>query len=348
MGAGDLLRRLDSRVLPRLARALNRLAQAPLRARVLSVAALVSVTAVLITAVWAAGRQPTGDLTVGDVVRVGVTTGDSIPRYVSSSRAELAELLAAAPPGQAPADTYALVTFSAYLPPDRLAPILDGVWVSEVFGRVPLSDTQTEIVRIPALRIPADVIAGMARVAERKDREARDYQRRSAALPGAGDEDRQLRTVYDSGAQVAFAEATAYRTLCSCLYAAVVRATPAVLERVAGRPQVRAVDPAPEVRRLDRAVFLPPLPEQADVVRPPADGVVTATTAAPGSSTPPPAPSPMFATETPVSTAVPSDPGTDTPQPPPSAAPVTPADPPARRPVEPNRRTVTGDRPRPL
>ncbi|MEV4386571.1 hypothetical protein AB0J68_12800, partial [Micromonospora sp. NPDC049580] len=40
---------------------------------------------------------------------------------------------------------------------------------------------------------------------------------------------------------------------------------------VAARPDVRAVDPAPEVYRLDRTVFTPPLPEQRDVVRPPAD-----------------------------------------------------------------------------
>ncbi|MBM0239561.1 hypothetical protein JNW88_24810, partial [Micromonospora sp. ATA32] len=42
---------------------------------------------------------------------------------------------------------------------------------------------------------------------------------------------------------------------------------PAVLRRVAARAGVRAVDPAPEVRRLDRAVFTPPLPEQDDVAR---------------------------------------------------------------------------------
>jgi hypothetical protein len=31
------------------------------------------------------------------------------------------------------------------------------------------------------------------------------------------------------------------------------------------------VDPAPEIRRLDRTVFLPLLPEQATVVAPPPD-----------------------------------------------------------------------------
>ncbi|SDZ07929.1 hypothetical protein SAMN05444365_105214 [Micromonospora pattaloongensis] len=281
MRAGELLRRLDSRVLPPLARGMARLGQGQVRPRVLTVAATVSVTAVLMTAVWAADRGPVGDQTVGDVVRVGVVDGDSIPGYVRASRDKL-DALSAAPPS-APTETYALVTFAAYLAPGRLSPVLDGLAVSEVFSRVPLPHTQTQIVRIPAQRVPDDVTAGMAQVAQRKEIEARDYRERGAALTGDGDQERELRQLYDSGARVALAEATAYRSHCSCVYAAVVRATPALLRRVAERPEVRAVDPAPELRRLERAVFLPPLPEQQDVVRPPADGdLATAPTATPG------------------------------------------------------------------
>jgi hypothetical protein len=263
---GDLLRRLDSRLLPPMALAMSRLAQGRTRMRVLTAAALLSATAVLLTAVWAADRRPDGDPTVGEVVRVGVGEGQSIPGYVESSRAELAELVTASP-----AESYALVTLSAYLAPDRLTPILGGVSVSEVFGRVPLTDTQTQIVHIPAFRIPADVSAGMAIVADRKDAEASEYRELSGKLTGGSDQERSLRQVYDSGAEIAAAEATAYRSRCSCVYAAVIRATPVAMEQILDRPEVRAVDPAPEVRRLDRAVFLPPLPEQDDVVRPPTD-----------------------------------------------------------------------------
>jgi hypothetical protein len=88
--------------------------------------------------------------------------------------------------------------------------------------------------------------------------------------------------VYDGGARVAEAEAVAYRRRCSCVYAAIVRATPAALAELAGRPGVRAVDAAPEVRRLDRAVFLPPLPEQADVARSAADPSLPASGVATG------------------------------------------------------------------
>ncbi|MGN9907092.1 hypothetical protein ACTMTJ_05980 [Phytohabitans sp. LJ34] len=269
MRTGDLLRRLDSRLLPPLAKAMSRLAQGRLRMRVLTSAALLSSTAVLLTAVWAADRgAPGGDPTVGDVVRVGVGDGQSIPGYVASSRKELAQLVATPP---STGDTYALVTLTEYLAPDRLTPVLADASVAQVFGRVPLAQTQTQIVHIPAVRIPTDVVAGMAEIAERKETEAAEYRMLSSKLTGDGERERQLRQVYDSGAAVAIAEATAYRSKCSCVYAAVIRATPSALEQISTRSEVRAVDPAPEVRRLDRAVFLPPLPEQDDVVRPPAD-----------------------------------------------------------------------------
>jgi len=183
---------------------------------------VVAVAAVLLSAVLLSGQRPAGDPTVGDVVRVGVSQGQSIPAYLQDSRAELAALAASPTAGQA--ETYALVTLRAYLAPQRLAAVLAGVSVSHVYARVPLPRTQTEIVRIPAVQVPDDV------------------------------------------------QALAYRERCSCVYAGVVRATPAVLRDVAARPGVRVVDPAPEVRRVDRAVFLPPLPEQADTARPPPDG----------------------------------------------------------------------------
>ncbi|TYB91640.1 hypothetical protein FXF53_29720, partial [Micromonospora sp. WP24] len=152
----------------------------------------------------------------------------------------------------------------------------------------PLPGRQTEIVRIPAQRVPEDVIAAMAEVAARKDREAADYRARVAATTG----DAELRQLYASGAEVADAEAAAYRAGCACVYAAVVRAQPATLRAVASRRAVRAVDPAPEVHRLDRTVFTPPLPEQRDVVRPPADAALPEATPSPSASSPTASPSP--------------------------------------------------------
>ncbi|HET6213844.1 MAG TPA: hypothetical protein VFE14_13350 [Micromonosporaceae bacterium] len=269
-----LLRRLDQKVLPPLGRAMYRLGRGATRMRLLTVVAIIAVTGVLVAAVWGTQRRPTSDPTLGQTVQVGVVQGQSVPAYVQASRRELAALVAAPVAGPTPTETYALVTLTAYLAPDRLTPVLGGVTLAQVFARVPLPDTQTEIVRIPAFHVPGDIVSGMADVATRKAAEASEYQRLVGRLTGDGERERQLRAVYTSGAQVATAEATAYRERCSCVYAAVVRATPGGLQRIAARPEVRAVDPAPEVRRLDRAVFLPPLPEQTDVVRPPSDGAI--------------------------------------------------------------------------
>ncbi len=269
MRAGNLLRQLDQQLLPPLTRAVARLGDRSGRSGVLSWAAVLSAAAVLGTAVWAVDDAPVGDRTVGEVTRVGVVDGDSVPAYLRSAAADLAALPASAPATEG--GTYALVTLDAYLPPQRLATVLGDVGVSTVFGRVPLPGRQTEIVKIPALRVPDDVVAGMRQVATRKETEAADYRARAATVVGDGVGERELREQYASGAEVAAAEAAAYRTGCACVYAAVVRATPVALRGVAARPDVRAVDPAPEVYRLDRTVFTPPLPEQRDVVRPPAD-----------------------------------------------------------------------------
>jgi hypothetical protein len=247
--------------------------------KMLTGVALVSATAVLLTAVWAAQRVPGTDLTEGDVVRVGVREGDSIPSYVASSRTELDRL---AVTGGSP---YALVSLQAYVAPDQLRIVLDGTTVAEVFARVHRPELQTPVVRIPVQKVPADVVAGMLLVAERKDGEARDAQDRAARTANPSLERALLRA-----AQTARAEAAAFRELCPCVYAAVVRAAPNDLKRLAVRMGVRAVDPAPEVSRLDRAVFLPPLPEQHDVVRQPVGatpsaGPVVAVTTEPAAAT---------------------------------------------------------------
>jgi hypothetical protein len=315
--AGDLLRRLDSQLLPALARGALRLSAPGHHAELLAATATLCVTAVLGTAIWAADRPVVADRTVGEVVQVGVAAGESIPAYVRASRAELASLARAAPA----TETYALATLSEYVTPARLGSILRGVSVSEVMGRVPLPKTRTEIVRLSAERLPADAEAAMGAVADGKEREARDYRTRGSAVTGNDQSERELRRLYETGAAVARAEAAAFRGRCGCLYAAVVRSTPAALAEVTRRPGVRSVDPAPEVRRLERAVFLPPLPEQSDVVRPPIDASL------PGGAPPPPSQPPVTTRDVSVA---PNPPSQSAPTPAPmSASPsAVPTDPP--------------------
>jgi hypothetical protein len=259
---GDRLGAVDEALLAPVARGYRRIFAGRRRPHGLTVAACLTAGAVLAVAVWQADRAaPATDMSVGQVVKVGVEPNGSIPAYAESSRAELDKLAAEGAP-----ESYALVTFTEYLPPDRLTPILDGVAVAAVYVRVPLAGVQTEIVRIPVTKVPVDVVTGMGQIADRKKREADEY---AAKLRSGATSD--LVAVYESGQRVAAAERDAYARHCSCAYASVVRATPAVLEKLSRRPDVRVVDVAPEVRRLDRAVFWPPLPEQRTIATPPGD-----------------------------------------------------------------------------
>lgn len=221
-----------------------------MRRRGLELVACLLAAAAAATAVWQANRAAPADLPRGDVVRVGVGQGDSVSAYAESSKRELQARVAAGA-----GESYALVSFSEYLPPQRLTPILGGVTLTTVYARVPLPGEQSEIVHIPATKVPVDVIHGMDDVADRKAREAADYRARLL-----GPIDAALSEVYRNGARLAAEEHDAYAAHCACAYAAVVRATPAALQQIAGLGGVRIVDPAPEVRRLDLAVFLPPFP----------------------------------------------------------------------------------------
>jgi hypothetical protein len=262
------LQRLDQRLLPPVGDILARIFRGARRLRAFTI--VVGVLAVTATLLAVHRPEPSrSDPSLGDVLRVGVTEGDSIPAYVQGGRDRLAAL-----PGEAP--VYALVSFAAYLAPDRLAPVLADVSVSSVFARVPLPKMQTELVRLGAYRLPDDVVAAMDETARRKTEEAQHYRDLLARVDDAPSDTRER---YIDGAIVADQEATAYHEHCSCVYAAVVYAAPSALRAVAARPETRVVDPITELQRLDRTVFLPPLPEQTTVAEP-----VSEATASPGPS----------------------------------------------------------------
>ncbi|MEV8507722.1 hypothetical protein AB0368_23280 [Actinoplanes sp. NPDC051475] len=256
--------RPGDRMMPPAARTLLRAGSGPLRL-LLTGLTLASVVALLVTVVLITDRGPDGQSPAGDVVRVGVVEGQSVSGYLRSSQNELAALLPASGTPTA-GQTWALVSLAAYYAPDKLAAPLEGAAVAEVYARAPLPNVRTPVVRIPVYRMPQDVVGGMLNAALARDQEQADYRKLSAELEGDGVNEIRLRRAYDTAAQTAAAEAAAFRAHCACVFAAVVRADPAVLERIAGRAEVRVVDPAPEVRRLDRTEFRPVLPEQTTTV----------------------------------------------------------------------------------
>jgi hypothetical protein len=146
--------------------------------------------------------------------------------------------------------------------PGALPGLFDGAAVAQVYTRVPLVGRHTQVVRIPVYRLPADVMSGMLDAALQRDRERAEYEQLGRRVIGDGPNAERAREAYRSAAATAGAEADAYRSGCACVFAAVVRAAPAALQVVADRSGVRVVDPAPEVRQLDRTEFRPPLPEQ--------------------------------------------------------------------------------------
>jgi hypothetical protein len=193
------LRHLDQVIVPRLAGGLARVARGRQRVRLLTGGALLGATGVLLAVVWTAHRGTTAaaDGALGETVRVGVVQGQSVPLYARQARSELASLLKR--PSSTPVETYALVSLTAYLAPERLTPVLGGVSVVEVYARVPLERAATQGVRIPAFKIPDDVVAGMRQVARRKDDEAADFRGLAAKLTTAAAEEQRLRETYLGG-----------------------------------------------------------------------------------------------------------------------------------------------------
>jgi hypothetical protein len=270
VGLMNALSRLDAKVVPRLSRGLVRVAGAlpGWRVRPLTVVATLLVLAVGTTATWRLIRPEPGGSYGTSPAWVGVREGDSIPGYVGSARAELAALAAQSPDRS----VLALVSLREYLTPDQVASVVGAVpGIGSViwYGRVPLPGRQTELVHLPAQRLPDDVVAGMAGVAGRKELDADSFE----TLAGEQTE-ASLKLIYASNAEVSRAEAAAYKASCACVYALLVRATPGVLIALSEQAEVRAVDPAQDVDNPDDAVISPPLPEQVDLVEPPADEVL--------------------------------------------------------------------------
>ncbi|MFI5957148.1 hypothetical protein [Cryptosporangium sp. NPDC051539] len=214
----------------------------------------------LVVVAYRAGTRSTPvDDTVSDVPRVGPAEGQQADAY----RAAASRELDAAPAGR---PVWALVSLTAYQRPAALDALFATTSVTRVIARVPLPDVQTQLVTLVVDRLAVDVATGMRRTATAKEQAAA-----TAASSAASAGTDELKQVYAADAAVERREAAAYRSLCACVYGAVIRATPEQLRELAQRAGIRVVDPAPEVTRLDRATFVPLRPEQSGTVGPPSD-----------------------------------------------------------------------------
>src|SRR4051794_19039466 len=127
-------------------------------ARIITGLAVASVATLLVAVIWVADPgPPDADPGPPDVARVGLLDGQPVDAYLTSSRDELAALTRTA----GGIDVWALVTLASYVAPDRLPPMLAGAGAAQVYARTPLAGVATPVVRMPAYRLPDDVVAGM-------------------------------------------------------------------------------------------------------------------------------------------------------------------------------------------
>jgi hypothetical protein len=251
------LRSLDRRIVPVLGGFL-RVGRHRRRRPVFGGVVLACSLALVAAAAWLVSGAP--DRPHQAKVQVGVADGQSVPAYVQRARRNLADLATSAPPAT---PVYALVSFTGYLPPSRLAGLLTGVEPQRVYARVPRAGAAGSVAELPVHDVPGDVDSGMAQLATDRQRIATDFGRLARAADGAA------RTQYQREQHTYQVEATGYQQRCACVFAAVVRGTPGALRAVADRSAVRAVDPAQQVKSLSGAVFTPPLPEQTGAAVPP-------------------------------------------------------------------------------
>ncbi|MGA8116578.1 MAG: hypothetical protein WCA46_23300 [Actinocatenispora sp.] len=267
---------------------------------------LVVTFGLLAAGAWVVGRHATQP----DVApRVGVRLGESVPGYVAGARSKLSRLAGSAHPDR---PLVALISLTAYLAPSRVAVVLSGLRTERVYTRVPLPGIGSHVTTLPVRRVPVDVNTGMDQLALDRQRMATNLDHLATASTVSENQRRE----YGVEGQTYRIEAAAYRGRCSCVFAAVVRAAPELLLRVARRPAVRAVEPAPQVDSLTDAVFTPPLPEQTGAAAPPEDPPVSPSSTPRRPSAPP-------ATGAPSTT--PTQPPVGVSPPPPTGVPSTPS-----------------------
>lgn len=250
------LRRLDDRVLPVAARGLagaetavrDTVRRVARRRPPLPVAALAAVLAATLAAgaaVAAGGRgepaaPPATPPRQPSTAAVGPRPGQPVAGYLAAARARLDRLAGDAP-------TYAVVDLRRYVDPAGLRRLLGATAASRVWTHVP-GDTANRLTPVQALPVSgvAAVPAALAAAAGQARRDAAAYARILRVLraaPGTLPPAQLAR--YRELAAGAAAQAAALGPSCRCLFAALVRARPAALHRLAGTPGVRAVDPAP-------------------------------------------------------------------------------------------------------
>ncbi len=264
------LRRLDERVLS--LGPLSLLREFPQLGYLLIGAVFLSGTAVVFVRGGPDGRPGSaeGQAAAGGLPLVlGPAVGSSIDEHFATARQRAVTATRDEPGGR----FLALLSLSRPVTPAETEQLAtqNGLAVRRVYLRAPVTAGRAEVLPV---EIPGDLLPGLAAVfeqtAQRKIEEQREFASLASSIEPTSAADAEFRAAYEADAQAAGEEATAYRTLCACLFALVVEGEAAGLVELAALPPVRGVELARRGAELTALDILPLFPEVTGVVPAPA------------------------------------------------------------------------------
>lgn len=206
----------------------------------------------------------------GAPVMLGPPVGSGIEEYFTAVR----ERTAAVADSDAKGRFVALVSLSDERTPAQAQQLVvqNDLAVRRIYLRAPDGGELSEVLPVDT---PSEDVVGAARQAyEQTARRKRDEQRELISLAQSieptTDEEAGFKTFYEQAARTAEAEAAAYGSGCTCVFALVVQAPAARLAALTTMPGVRGVELAPRGAKLSDLEVLPLPPDATGVVEPPA------------------------------------------------------------------------------
>lgn len=196
------------------------------------------------------------------VAVVGPQPGAAVASYLTHAAADLRHVADTA----AGRETYAVVDLRDYGTPAATADVLAGTEVVRAYVKI-RSRLPTQVHSVP-LRGLDQLDSGLATVAQVSTATAKSYATLLATFHPHTASDRQARRRYVAAHRAALLDAARYArpARCSCVFAVVVHADVATLQRLAALPEVRAVDPAPPAVPLTGLTVRPLEPDVTTVV----------------------------------------------------------------------------------
>ena len=212
-----------------------------------------------------AGSVPLpSDVPVPATTTVGPTPGTSVSTYLTNASFDLRRFGESAR-GRA---GYAVVDLRTYLRASEVERLFTGVDVVRAYVRAPAKGLPTQVHAIPLQHTFEAMPAGMQASARLAAATAHTFGELVAQIKPHTATDRLLRSRYALQRHASSFEAQRLATpaTCACVFSVVVHADDATMLRLAGLPEVRAVDPASADVSFNALTVFPLEPEITGIV----------------------------------------------------------------------------------